>query len=103
MPIVKIFFRQSEGGKDRHDRSAVHDECGALPVAESVREIAESLDAARAEGERLLSVRKRKRSVRVYPRLIVGIVKKFRVIFPLEIPEIAFAKTVDDELLCVRV
>ena len=59
--------------------------------------------AARAEGERLLSVRKRKRSVRVYPRLIVGIVRKFRVIFPLEIPEIAFAKTVDDELLCVRV
>lgn len=74
------------------------------PVAESVREIAESLDAARAEGERLLSVRKRKRSVRVYPRLIVGIVKKFRVIFPLEIPrKSAFAKTVDDELLCVRV
>ena len=103
MPIVKIFFRQSEGGKDRHDRSAVHDERGALPVAESVREIAESLDAARAEGERLLSVRKRKRSVRVYPRLIVGIVRKFRVIFSLEIPEIAFAKTVDDELLCVRV
>ena len=59
--------------------------------------------AARAEGERLLSVRKRKRSVRVYPRLIVGIVKKFRVIFPLEIPEIAFAETVDDKLLCVRV
>ena len=73
----------------------MYDERRALPLLQAARKFFERPHAAGAEGERLLPVRKGERSVRIDPRLIVGIVRKFEVVFALEIAEVALAQAID--------